>query len=50
MQEQNKCKQINGVFLTNALHSMIEQRKEEVITILNEGKFAIPTKFTHQTL
>ncbi len=50
MQEKNNCKQINGIFLASALHPMIEQRNEEVIAILNNGTFNIPTKFLHQTL
>lgn len=37
--EKKRCKKIEGVFLADNFHPMIETKKEEVLQIINDGEF-----------
>ena len=41
--EKNWCKSIEGVFLADYFHPMIENKKEEVLQIINDGEFVRKT-------
>lgn len=42
-QKNKKCKKIEGVFLADNFHTMIEKKKEEVLQIINDGEFVSET-------
>ncbi|MBR4487567.1 MAG: hypothetical protein IKO89_03285 [Bacteroidales bacterium] len=42
-QKNKKCKKIEGVFLADNFHTMIENKKEEVLQIINDGEFVSET-------
>ena len=41
--EKKWCKRIEGVFLADNFHSMIENKKEDVLQIINDGEFVRDT-------
>ena len=41
--DKKTCKKIEGVFLADNFHPMIESKKEEVLQIINDGKFVRDT-------
>ena len=50
MYKEGKCKNINGIFLTDKLHPMIESEKETLIKTINDGQWSskIKVEFKHQ--
>lgn len=48
--QDKTCSQINGIFLTDKLHPLIEQKKDEILTIINEGNFIIDTRYNHKNI
>ncbi len=48
MYQDGTCNMINGIFLADKLHTLIENNKEVIMGIINDGKFNIKTKYEHQ--
>jgi hypothetical protein len=50
MYKEGKCKNINGIFLTDKLHPMIESEKETLIKTINDGQWSskIKVEFKHK--
>lgn len=42
------CNHINGIFLADAMHSMFEEKEEEILSIINKGEFPISIQYSHQ--
>lgn len=50
MYQDKTCTRVNGIFLTDELHPMIELKKCEILTIINEGDFIIDTRYNHKNI